>query len=265
MLETSDLDYAAACEFKDAGSEMNQTGNVRAAFAAKAWADMQLDPKWVVGQINTFANAHRYAIFRVARSASPIPEELESTLESQVSAFVADMLSDESGDFALRAATSLVPFSWSGSSCILGGADGSELPDTIAEEIAGSRFHVFFRRCMTAEDLVLVSQSLPGARETGTEELFICQGLAQILFDSIALQISRKKTSAVRITARELECLRWCAEGKTSEEIGIILTLSTHTVNHYLISATKKLNAVNRMHAITMAIRLGILDINSDP
>ena len=65
------------------------------------------------------------------------------------------------------------------------------------------------------------------------------------------------------LTEREVECLSWIGEGKTSDEIAIILSLSTHTVNHYLISATKKLNTVNRMHAITTAVRLGILDINS--
>lgn len=63
-----------------------------------------------------------------------------------------------------------------------------------------------------------------------------------------------------RITVREQSCLAWTAEGKTSEEIGIILDLSPHTVNHYLGSAARKLGATNRMHAVAKALRLGLID-----
>lgn len=62
------------------------------------------------------------------------------------------------------------------------------------------------------------------------------------------------------LSARERECLSWTAEGKTSEEIAIILELSVHTVNHYLTSAARKLNAVNRLHAVARAIRIGLLE-----
>lgn len=63
-----------------------------------------------------------------------------------------------------------------------------------------------------------------------------------------------------RITVREQSCLAWTAEGKTSEEIGIILSLSPHTVNHYLGSAARKLGATNRMHAVAKALRMGLIE-----
>ncbi len=59
------------------------------------------------------------------------------------------------------------------------------------------------------------------------------------------------------LSERELECLKWTAGGKTSAEIATILSLSEHTVNHYLISATRKLEAVNRTQAVANAIRRG--------
>ena len=59
------------------------------------------------------------------------------------------------------------------------------------------------------------------------------------------------------LSERELECLKWTAGGKTSAEIATILTLSEHTVNHYLISVTRKLEAVNRTQAVANAIRRG--------
>ena len=43
------------------------------------------------------------------------------------------------------------------------------------------------------------------------------------------------------------------------EEIAEILTLSEHTVNHYLNRATKKLDTVNRTQADAKALRIGLI------
>lgn len=58
---------------------------------------------------------------------------------------------------------------------------------------------------------------------------------------------------------REIECLRWVSEGKTSIEISRIIDLSEHTVNHYLATCCRKLDAVNRVQAAVKAVRLGIV------
>jgi DNA-binding CsgD family transcriptional regulator len=62
------------------------------------------------------------------------------------------------------------------------------------------------------------------------------------------------------ISKRELECLSLTANGLTSEEIATELGLSVHTANQYLTNTTQKLNAVNRMHAVAKALRLGLID-----
>jgi LuxR family transcriptional regulator, quorum-sensing system regulator BjaR1 len=61
------------------------------------------------------------------------------------------------------------------------------------------------------------------------------------------------------LTQREIDCLNWTAAGKTSVEISDILSLSEHTVNHYLNRATKKLDTVNRTQAVAKALRMGII------
>lgn len=61
------------------------------------------------------------------------------------------------------------------------------------------------------------------------------------------------------LTQREIDCLNWTAAGKTSLEISNILSLSEHTVNHYLNRATKKLDTVNRTQAVAKALRMGII------
>ena len=61
------------------------------------------------------------------------------------------------------------------------------------------------------------------------------------------------------LTKRELEVIRWTAQGKTSAEIGQILSLSDHTINAYLTNAIKKLDCVNRTQLVAKAIRLKLI------
>ncbi len=62
------------------------------------------------------------------------------------------------------------------------------------------------------------------------------------------------------ISKRELQCLSLTANGLTSEEIAAELGLSVHTANQYLTNTAQKLNAVNRMHAVAKALRLGLIE-----
>jgi LuxR family quorum sensing-dependent transcriptional regulator len=62
-----------------------------------------------------------------------------------------------------------------------------------------------------------------------------------------------------KLAPREIECLKWTADGKTAWEIATILSLAERTVREYLDSAAKKLGAVNRPQAVAEAIRRDIL------
>ena len=61
------------------------------------------------------------------------------------------------------------------------------------------------------------------------------------------------------LTPRELEAIHWVANGKTSGEIALILSLSEHTVNTYVNNAIRKLDCVNRTHLVAKALRLGLI------
>src|SRR5689334_19892436 len=61
------------------------------------------------------------------------------------------------------------------------------------------------------------------------------------------------------LTAQETECLRWCKEGKTNWEIGAILAISAKTVEFHLANAMRKLGAANRITAVVIGIRRGII------
>jgi DNA-binding CsgD family transcriptional regulator len=61
------------------------------------------------------------------------------------------------------------------------------------------------------------------------------------------------------LSRREIECLRWTSEGKTVWECGVILELSQHTVRCYLESARHKLGASSNTHAVSLALKAGLL------
>lgn len=61
------------------------------------------------------------------------------------------------------------------------------------------------------------------------------------------------------LSERERECLQWVSEGKTTDEVALILGVSSNTVNSYVAHAIQKFGASNRAMAIATAIRSGII------
>ncbi|MDH6266431.1 DNA-binding CsgD family transcriptional regulator [Rhizobium sp. SG_E_25_P2] len=93
------------------------------------------------------------------------------------------------------------------------------------------------------QDVILSQQRL---RETG----LLAGYLASLLF--------RDAVRSVRdmdLTDRELECLYWIAEGKTSDEIATIIGISKNTINNYITSVMRKTATRTRSEAIAYAVR----------
>ncbi|MEO8224177.1 MAG: LuxR family transcriptional regulator [Gammaproteobacteria bacterium] len=61
------------------------------------------------------------------------------------------------------------------------------------------------------------------------------------------------------LTERELDCLRWAADGKTSGEIAQLLTLTESTINFHFGNAVRKLDVSSRQHAVARAALQGYL------
>ncbi|MGB3878583.1 MAG: LuxR C-terminal-related transcriptional regulator [Shinella zoogloeoides] len=59
----------------------------------------------------------------------------------------------------------------------------------------------------------------------------------------------------MELTDREIECLYWIAEGKTSDEIAVILGISRNTINNYITSVMRKTATRTRSEAIAWAVR----------
>jgi DNA-binding NarL/FixJ family response regulator len=63
------------------------------------------------------------------------------------------------------------------------------------------------------------------------------------------------------ITTRELDVLRGVANGNSNKIIASDLNISEHTVKNHLKSILSKLNASDRTHAVTIALKRGFLDM----
>ncbi|MBL4661389.1 MAG: autoinducer binding domain-containing protein [Alcanivoracaceae bacterium] len=62
------------------------------------------------------------------------------------------------------------------------------------------------------------------------------------------------------LSHREIECLSWSAQGKTSEIIGKILSISENTVRFHMKNIFRKLDVSSRPQAISKATNLNLLN-----
>ncbi|HEX8595118.1 MAG TPA: helix-turn-helix transcriptional regulator [Pseudomonas sp.] len=60
------------------------------------------------------------------------------------------------------------------------------------------------------------------------------------------------------LTPREIEILRWSAEGKTAADIAIILSMKERTVHFHVANAIQKMGACNKISAVVQAARIGM-------
>ena len=90
-------------------------------------------------------------------------------------------------------------------------------------------------------------------------ELMELSFLSALVYERLKSFSPSKSTVDTILSRREQECLQWTAAGKTSQEIAVILGLSEHTVNHYLSTVCQKIDAHNRAHMVSKAMRMGLL------
>lgn len=65
---------------------------------------------------------------------------------------------------------------------------------------------------------------------------------------------------SVSLSPREQECLQWVCRGKSSSDIGVILSLSPRTVDSYLEKTCSKLRVRTRIEAVASAVRQGLIE-----
>ena len=83
------------------------------------------------------------------------------------------------------------------------------------------------------------------------------------LFSALRIEAEAVRSSSGRaravLTVRQLECLEWSRHGKSSADIGNILSLSPRTIDEHLASACQILGVRTRVQAVSIALTRGIL------
>ena len=89
--------------------------------------------------------------------------------------------------------------------------------------------------------------------------------LLSLYYGSLAQRIRRTEqqdlTELVQLSRRQVECLKWVREGKSSNDIGDLLGLSGRTVDHYLADACRRLGVRTRHQAVIDAALRGVLQL----
>lgn len=75
----------------------------------------------------------------------------------------------------------------------------------------------------------------------------------------VEIETQANVSTEITLSKREMEILRWAAEGKTAWETAQIMGISERTVNFFIAGTTTRLNCVNKTHAVATAIRKGLI------
>lgn len=102
---------------------------------------------------------------------------------------------------------------------------------------------------------LLLSAGKPGAvnrSDLARAHMTCCYALSQLI-------PAASGQSENPLNANELDCLSWVSHGKTTDEVAVILNVSTNMVNSQIAHAIHKLDAKNRAMAIAAAIRRNLI------
>ncbi len=125
--------------------------------------------------------------------------------------------------------------------------DDVTLPDDISRQYCSLTFCVgrarFSLMLLFLEGIILSQERLKEV------------GLLAAYGTSFGDETDNRTERDFELTERELECLFWIAEGKTSDEIAVILGISRNTINNYITSVMRKTATKTRSEAIAYAVR----------
>lgn len=81
-------------------------------------------------------------------------------------------------------------------------------------------------------------------------------------FHTVWSALGAPQAAAVpKLTGREVEVLKWCAQGKSNWAIGEIMAISEHGVHYHLRNILRKLQVDSRTTAVVKAYHLGLISL----
>jgi DNA-binding CsgD family transcriptional regulator len=108
----------------------------------------------------------------------------------------------------------------------------------------------------------IISTGEPTTRAGHDETMWReCRILANYFHGHVLRMHGHDAEQEILVSARELDCLKWTAAGKTALEASIILGISERTVRFHLNAAREKLGCVTTTQAVAKAIANQLIDI----
>ncbi len=140
-----------------------------------------------------------------------------------------------------------------------------EEPECNAGAVVGARHALTFplrQRCGECAVFGMTAEATPSGwsaqKQAISRELRI---LANYFHGHILRIYGHDAERDIMMTAKELDCLKWTAAGKTAWEASVILGISERTVRFHLNMAREKLNCATTTQAVAKAIVNHLIDV----
>lgn len=222
-------------------------------------------PQGICDALTSFTG--RYGLTSMIVGIIPSPKERLQERHLLVSAYPAgwmDRYAEQNyvhiDPVVRRVVHDLSPFLWS-ESAPFADEDDCAVVRRMFGEAAEFRLGNGFAVPLITLDGAVAAVSLGGERvdvppaARGMISMIATFGIAR----AIDIRDRHRRRLCLKLTPREIECLKWAANGKTEWEISAILRVSEHTADKHLANAHRKLGAANRAQAVAHAIRLGLI------
>ena len=122
----------------------------------------------------------------------------------------------------------------------------------------GFSYGVRSRDCASGSGFTFAGPSVENNDRTKTIIQYAVPHLTEVMR---RLLLQKKAETDYPLTPRELEVLKWLSHGKSSWDISVILGISEETVNFHAGNIMRKLNAMNRIHAVAIALSNGLIEM----
>ena len=182
-------------------------------------------------------------------SGAPAPQSSQVHVAERLPGRLADAL------YGCRARQSSEPFIWNE-------ALFSEVPELWADLQARGIQHGWSQSTLHEPGgigMLSLCRSTPITEQDLQTRLQHMQWLALLAHKAFSKLIrARIASNAPSLTERELEVLRWTADGKSAQDIAEILLLSKNTVDFHIRNSINKLDVPNKTAAVVRAVLLGL-------
>lgn len=150
--------------------------------------------------------------------------------------------------------------------------DWSELPATpdthrllaytVDEKCGRQVLSIPLRQSVGETALFFVGSELPADQWLARKKSILreFQVLAGYFHQHILRIYGHDAENQILVSARELDCLKWVAAGKTAWEASVILGISERTVRFHLNAAREKLNCLTTTQAVAKAVSQQLIE-----